>query len=166
MERLISIWELITDLLDRVGNWLPQLMLRLILAWEFWEAGVQKFTGDNWFSGVQENFPFPFNVIPVNFSWFLATWAELLGALGLLFGLATRFWAITLLILTVVAALAVHVPQEWSSLGELWKGYRVSSSEFGNFKLPLLFFIMLLPLLFSGPGKASIDHLISRSLNR
>jgi putative oxidoreductase len=34
----------------------------------------------------------------------------------------------------------------------------------GNFKLPLLFAVMLLPLIFRGAGKFSLDHLASRLL--
>ena len=37
--------------------------------------------------------------------------------------------------------------------------------EAGNFKLPLLFVIMLVPLIFSGPGKFSLDSLVARLLN-
>jgi len=136
--------------------------LRLLLAWEFWEAGVMKLGGNNWFGGIKENFPFPFNYVPVDLSWFIATWFELLGSIGLAIGLFTRFWAISLIILSVVAIFGVHWPDDWSSLSELWKGYAISNKGFGNFKLPLLFIVMLLPLFFSGPGKASVDHILSK----
>ncbi|MCD6061175.1 MAG: hypothetical protein K0S16_1486, partial [Moraxellaceae bacterium] len=33
---------------------------------------------------------------------------------------------------------------------------------FGNFKLPLLYFLMFLALLGHGPGRLSLDHLIAR----
>ena len=101
-------------------------------------------------------------MLPTDISWQLATWSEILGAGALALGLFTRLTSFSLLILLVVATMAVHMPAEWSSLAELWQGYRVSSSEFGNFKLPLLFFIMLLPLFFSGAGKLSLDHLVKR----
>lgn len=163
MDRIIAFWELITErLLNPIGEWLPQLALRVILAYEYWEAGYMKFTGTNWFTSIKESFPFPFNVVPPEFSWFLATWAELIGAVLLLFGLFTRFAAFSLIILTIVATLAVHWPDSYSSLGELWKGYAISDKGFGNFKLPLLYFIMFLPLLFTGAGKASLDHIAKK----
>ncbi len=162
MDRLIALNDVICDRLNALGEWLPGLFLRAILAFEYWEAGVQKFNGDNWFGSIKDNFPFPFNSVPVEFSWFLATWFELLGAIGLLLGLFTRFFSLSLIILTVVATLAVHWPDQWSTLGELWKGYAISNKGFGNFKLPLLFIIMLMPLLLRGPGKASLDHLLRR----
>lgn len=165
MDRLIAFTDVITDGLNRVGEWLPQLFLRAILAWEFGEAGMMKLNGDNWFSNIKESFPFPFNAIDVDISWFIATWAEILGAGALLIGLFTRFFSLSLIILTIVAALAVHWPDEWSTLGELWKGYAITDKGFGNYKLPLLFLIMLLPLLFSGAGKLSLDNLLKRWLD-
>ncbi|MFK7885367.1 MAG: DoxX family protein [Gammaproteobacteria bacterium] len=164
MDRIIAMYELITARLNVVGEWLPPFFLRAILAFEYWEAGIMKFNGDNWFSHIKGDFPFPFNVINVDISWFLATWFEILGAVGLLIGLFTRFFSVSLIVLTIVATLAVHWPNEWSTLGELWNGYAITAKESGagNFKLPLLFMIMLLPLLFSGPGKLSLDHLIKK----
>ncbi len=132
------------------------------MGYEYWEAGIMKFRGDNWFASIKDNFPFPFNVAPVELSWFLATWFEMLGAIALVLGLFTRFFAASLIILTIVAALSVHWPEQWSTLGELWQGYSISNKGFGNYKLPLLFLIMLLPLMFSGPGKLSLDHAIKR----
>ena len=162
MERIIVGYHVVTDALERIGEWLPQFLLRVIMCHEYWEAGVMKFKGENWFGSIKESFPFPFNVVPVDVSWFLATWFEMLGAIALLLGLFTRFFAMSLIILTIVAALAVHWPEEWNTLGELWQGYAISNKGFGNYKLPLLFMIMLIPLFFAGPGKLSLDHLIKR----
>jgi len=49
----------------------------------------------------------------------------------------------------------------WSDLA---KGYAITDMGFGNFKLPLLFVVMLLPILFQGPGKISLDFLLARAL--
>ncbi|MCH5373962.1 MAG: DoxX family membrane protein, partial [Planctomycetes bacterium] len=73
--------------LDEAGRWLALLLVRLLLAWEFGTAGFKKLHGENWFAMIQDNFPFPFSVIPVDISWFIATWAEILGAFGLALGL-------------------------------------------------------------------------------
>ncbi len=158
MQKLVATWEAITLQLDKIGAWLPQLGLRLLLAWEYWESGVVKFSGNNWFAQIKDDFPFPFSVIPVEISWFLATWLELIGSLMLLAGLFTRFWALTLITLTIVAAAAVHWPDSYSGLSELLKGYAITDKGFGNYKLPVIYLIMLIPLLFSGAGKASVDH--------
>ncbi len=164
MNRLTDFALDLRDRLDGVGHWLAPLGLRLILAWEFWEAGIEKLRGENWFADIQPQFPFPFNVVPAGLSWTMATWAELLGALALLLGLGTRFFAFGLFVLTVVATAAVHWPAEWSTLGELWQGYAIRDTGHGNFKLPLLFALMLLPLILHGPGRLSLDALIVRRL--
>ena len=166
MDRVKAAWKSIVDVLDPAGDWVALLPIRLLMAYEFFKAGLMKFNGSNWFGNVQENFPFPFNVVPVEISWFLATWFEILGAIGLAIGLFTRFWAFSLVILTIVAVSGVHWPDQWSSFAELWMGYTVTDKGFGNFRIPLLFLVMLLPLIFKGPGKLSVDHLLVRRLGR
>lgn len=149
MYGIIALKLRIVEELDRVGDYLALLPVRLLLAWEFWESGVQKFNGQNWFGEPWLEFPFPLNLVPVDVSWFIATWAELLGAVGLALGLGTRFWAVSLIILDLVAWYSVHAGN----------GYNVCDN---GFKLPLIFLVMLIPLLLSGPGRLSLDHLIRR----
>lgn len=161
MPALIDVYGRIRDVLDSVGSWLALLLIRLLLAYEFGKAGLAKLNGNNWFANVQDNFPFPFNVLPVEISWFLATWCEILGAVGLVLGLFTRFWAASLIVLSVVAIFGVHWPDDWNSLAELWQGYRVSDKGFGNYRIPLLFIAMLLPLVLSGAGKLALDRLLA-----
>lgn len=165
MSEVMNLRNRIVDKLDLGGAWLALLPIRLLMAWEFGRAGMMKLNGPNWFANVQENFPFPFDVIPVEISWFLATWAEILGGIGLFLGLFTRFWAFSLIILTVVAIAGVHWPDQWSSLAELWKGYSISDKGFGNYRVPLLFMAMLFPLMFAGAGTLSLDHILFRKLN-
>ena len=145
--------KFIFDQLNIAGSFLPQLGLRFLLAYEFWESGVGKYTGKNWFGNLKADFPFPFNHVPVEISWFLSTWSELLGAVCLVIGLGTRFWALSLIILDAVAWYSVHAGN----------GYNVCNN---GFKLPMIYLIMLLPLFFTGPGKASMDHLIAGKFAR
>lgn len=132
---------------DDIGAWLPGLVLRLLLAWEFWESGLEKLRGENWFTDIHDQFPFPFSVIPTEISWHLATWTELAGPICLVLGLGTRFWGVSLSILTVVAWAAVHAGN----------GYNVCDN---GFKLPLIYLVMFLPLIFNGAGRLSADHVI------
>ena len=162
MKQLIALKDRITAILDPEGDWVALMPIRLLLAYEYGKAGFMKLNGNNWFGNVQENFPFPFNVVPVDISWFLATWFEILGAFGLVVGLFTRFWAFSLIVLTIVAIGGVHWPDDWNSLAELWKGYAVSDKGFGNYRIPLLFIAMLVPLIFTGAGKLSIDHILAK----
>jgi putative oxidoreductase len=153
-------WERITVALDAAGAWVALLPIRLLLSWEFGSAGLGKLHGDNWFANVQDQFLFPFNVLPVELSWFMSTWTEIIGGICLALGLATRFWAAALLILTVVAISAVHWPAQFDSLAELWRGYAVTDKGFGNYRIPLLFLAMLTPLLCFGAGKLSLDRVL------
>ena len=166
MNALLDLRERVIAILDASGDWIALLPIRLLMAWEFGRAGLMKHNGNNWFANVQDNFPFPFNVVPVEISWLLATWLEILGAIGLAIGLFTRFWAFSLVVLTVVAVAGVHWPEQWNSLAELWMGYTVTDKGFGNFRIPLLFLVMLLPLIFKGAGKLSVDHLLLKRLGR
>jgi putative oxidoreductase len=159
---VVDLWSDLVARLRAVGEVLPRLILRLIMGWEFFESGREKLYGQNWFADIQASFPFPFNIVPANFSWTIATWFELIGGVALWIGLGTRFFAFSLLVLTFVATAAVHWPDMWSMWSDLLKGYSISDNGHGNFKLPLLFVVMLLPLIFNGPGALSVDHLIAK----
>ena len=92
MDTLIKLKNQILGILDPAGDWVALLPIRLLMAYEFgWKGGLSKFNGNNWFANVQDNFLFPFNIIPTEISWFMATWAEILGGLCLFLGLFTRF---------------------------------------------------------------------------
>lgn len=160
MNRLMNTAHVALQRIDLLGLWLALLSLRLLLGWDYFESGLEKFQGENWFADIQQNFPFPFNVVPPALSWQLATWFELLGGVALVLGLATRFFSVSLIVLTVVAMLSVHWPAAWATWAELMQGYVFTDKGMGNFKLPVLFIGMLLPLVFMGPGRLSLDHLL------
>ncbi|RRV48955.1 DoxX family protein [Pseudomonas sp. p106] len=150
--------------LDRLADWGADLPLRMFLAWEFFESGLEKFNGSNWFGDIQGSFPLPFSLLPAELNWQLSMWAELVLPLLLLLGLGTRLAAAGLAVVTVVAIAAVHWPAHWSDLAELAKGYAITDLGFGNYKLPLIYLVALLPLLLKGAGKLSIDHWIKRHI--
>jgi putative oxidoreductase len=164
VQNLVATWESLSARLRGIGQLLPPLILRLIMGWEFWQSGVEKYVGDNWFSDIKDKFPFPFSAIPADLSWWLSTWMELGGAVLLVVGLFTRFTAYSLLVLTFVATAAVHWPDMISMWSDLAKGYAITDMGHGNFKLPLLFVVMLLPIIFQGPGKISLDYFLCRAL--
>lgn len=139
--------------LNHFGQFIPQMGLRLLLTYEFWESGLEKFRGENWFNAIHNQFPFPFSVIPTDVSWFMATWFEVLGAIALLLGLGTRFFSFALIILTIVAWYSVHAGL----------GYNVCNN---GYQLPLMYIILFLPLLFNGPGKLSLDHFVATKFFR
>lgn len=76
-------------------------------------------------------------------SYILTVGAEVFCSLLLILGLVTRFAVIPLVITMLVIILIVHGDDDWHK------------KEFA-----LLYLIPYMALLFSGPGKYSMDHLI------
>jgi putative oxidoreductase len=172
MDKLKETWNRIVGVLEPAGDWVALLPIRLLMAYEFGSAGFKKLNASNtlygdvpkWFASSVENFPFPISAFSPSFNWFMVTWVEVLGGIALFIGLFTRFWAFSLIVVTIVAIFGVHWPDDWSSLGELWQGYAITNKGFGNYRVPLLFLVMLFPLVFRGAGKVSVDHVLKKYL--
>jgi len=107
-------------LLDRTRalDFLAPLALRLYLAPVFWMAGTNKIDGfDNtvaWFGNPDWGLGLPFPWLMA----FLATTTEVVGAIGLLLGLAVRWLAIPLMVTMLVAAFAVHWENGWQAVAD------------------------------------------------
>lgn len=134
---------------DNCGKAIALLGLRLFLAYEFLESGLEKWRGENWFSYIANDLPFPFSHLPLELNWQLAMWAELIAPILLILGLFTRVSAAVLMVVTAVAWYAVHAEN----------GYNVSDN---GYKLALIYTITLLPLVLQGAGNLSLDKLVQR----
>ena len=136
--------KLVVTALTR-SQWIPQLLVRLFVGYFFFETGRAKvgsldamatrFTG--W------GIPLP------AFNAALSGYTELIGGALLVLGLATRLAAVPLCINMVVAVLVVNL-RKVSGLDDF-----VELSE-------PLYALCFLWLFFSGPGRASLDHLFWR----
>ena len=131
------------------GKGISMLALRLFAAYEFGEAGLAKWRGENWFADIRDAFPFPFDLLPAGLSWNLAMGAELVVPVLPVLGLLTRLGALALMILTAVAWYAVHAGN----------GYNVCDN---GYKMAFIYLLLLLPLLLQGAGKYSLDYLLFR----
>jgi uncharacterized membrane protein YphA (DoxX/SURF4 family) len=106
--------------LDRthVADWVAPLLLRAYLAPVFWMAGMQKATHFRdtvaWFGNEDWGLGLPFPVVLA----FLATAAELIGALSLALGLALRWMTLPMMATMVVAMVTVHLPHGWLAIAE------------------------------------------------
>lgn len=104
--------------LTRKLDFLGPLALRLYLVPVFWVAGTNKLEGmDNviaWFGNADWGLDLPF---PTLMAW-LAVSTEVLGAVALLLGLATRWFAIPLMVQMLVAAFKVHIENGWQAVAD------------------------------------------------
>lgn len=102
----------------RCFDFLAPLALRLYLAPVFWMAGTKKLSSfDNtvsWFGNPDFGLGLPFPYLMAA----LATWTEIIGAVFLLFGFATRWISIPLMVTMVVAAVTVHLKFGWLAIAE------------------------------------------------
>jgi uncharacterized membrane protein YphA (DoxX/SURF4 family) len=119
MQKLIGYLNCAQALLDRTRavEFLAPLALRLYLVPIFWMAGTSKidfgtllpYDGTvEWFGSI--GIPFP------GVNAFLAGWTEVLGAVCLLLGLATRWISIPLMCTMIVAAVTVHWHNGWLAI--------------------------------------------------
>jgi putative oxidoreductase len=129
--------------------WIPTLLVRLFVGYFFFVTGVAKVQN---LDAMAERFagwgiPFP------AFSAALSGYTELVGGALLVFGLLTRLASIPLLVNMVVAIATVNIT-------------RVSGlDEFVELSEPL-YALVFLWLVFIGPGRVSLDHLLWRWLHR
>ena len=116
-----------TQLLTRLQSWLDvtrkvdflgPLALRLYLVPVFWVAGTNKIDGiENtiaWFGNPDWGLGLPF---PALMAW-MAVGAEVLGAIALLLGVATRWFCIPLMVTMLVAIFKVHLHNGWQAIAD------------------------------------------------
>ncbi len=108
------------ELLDatRAIDFLGPLALRLYLAPIFWMAGTKKIAGFSdttaWFGNPDWGLGLPFPELMAA----LATGTEVIGAILLVLGLATRWIAIPLMVTMAVAIIKVHLANGWLAIAE------------------------------------------------
>ena len=166
---------------------LVPLAFRLYLAPVFWIAGTRKIAGMeqtiDWFGNPDWGLGLPFPALLAH----LAAYTEVIGALLLLLGLATRWIAVPLMITMVVAIFAVHWDYGWAAIADSGASeiaVRLGSArdilmEHGNYawltekgnlvvlnngiEFAVTYFIMLLSLFFTGGGRyLSLDYYLPR----
>ena len=121
---------------------LSLLIIRLTLAYGFYEPAIRKLAGFNdiVISFAQDlHLPLPYA------SAVLATSAEALGVIALALGLATRFFSVALMVVMGVAITVVHWAHGFSAIEHGWE-------------IPFYYFIMLFILMTTGAGKYSMDE--------
>jgi len=124
---------------------LSLLLARVTMAYGFYNPSLLKWSNfestSAWFSSLG----IPFASLA---SFFVAS-VEILAVLLLLLGLFTRFIAIPLMVIMLVAILTVHIGH----------GFSVANN---GFEIPLYYFLFLAIFASFGAGKFSFDHLMFR----
>jgi len=124
---------------------IPLLLIRLVLAYGFYVPAKMKWSDINsiidWFKTLHVPAP--------ALNAYMAASTEAAGVVLLVLGLGTRIISIPLTVVMLVAIKTVH----WSN------GFNAGDN---GYEIPLYYLIMLLLLLIYGPGRISLDNLISR----
>lgn len=181
-----SIHKAIFPRLQYVDGLAP-LALRLYLVPIFWVAGTTKLGGiENtiaWFGNPDWGLGLPFPALMA----YLAAYTEVVGAVLLALGLATRWISIPLMVTMLVAVFAVHWPNGWAAIADsnvdevaarldtAWEILQENGNydwltEKGGFvilnngiEFAVTYLVMLLALLFSGGGRfVSVDYWLAR----
>ena len=79
--------------------------------------------------------------------------AEFLGALSLIAGLATRFWALVMIMLMLGAIVMVHIP---NGLFMNWNG----TAQGEGFEYHIAMIVLSVTLVLNGAGRFSVDRKI------
>jgi putative oxidoreductase len=129
------------------SQWIPQLLVRLFIGYFFFETGWAKIGN---LEAMAERFagwgiPWP------AFSAALSGYTELVGGALIVLGLATRLAAIPLCFNMIVAILVVNLRNV------------TEFDEFFELSEPL-YALVFLWLLFAGPGRVSLDHVLAKRL--
>jgi uncharacterized membrane protein YphA (DoxX/SURF4 family) len=183
---MTEVFQKFKNSLRHIEDFAP-LALRLLLAYVFYQTGIEKLSSIDgtayWFESL--GIPFP------TLNAYMAMLTEVTGVLLLTIGLGTRIISIPLLVVLLVAMLTVHLDNGWlvigSSLNDPEIANRVSRAkdilkEYGNwdwlsakgtfvilqngFENVVTYMAMLLTLLVYGPGKFSVDALIEAKIKK
>ena len=144
MSALIESLDAGRRLAQRIPYSLVALVARFAVAAVFWRSAMTKVdesfqVKSTTFFLFKEEYKVP--IIPPDIAAYLATYQELIGAVLLVIGLATRLTALSFIGMVAIIQVFVY-PSGWPE--------------------HLLWFALLFLLVARGPGAISIDHLIWR----
>jgi putative oxidoreductase len=144
MRFLIRIADGLNELRD-----IPPLLFRLLLAFGFYGTFMMKAQSPSGFAGYLGSLGVP---APEFWAW-VTMICEGAGVICLFFGFLTRIITIPLIIIMINAIALVH----WSH------GYNPGAN---GFAIPLIYGLMLISLLITGPGRVSVDALFAGPARR
>jgi putative oxidoreductase len=141
------------NLLFQTNDDMAGLILRVVVGGIMFPHGAQKLMG--WFGGYGFNATMQFFQINMKLPWvisFSIILIEFFGSLGLIFGIATRLWAIGLFI---IMACAIYTTCFANGLFMNWYGNQAGE----GYEYHVLVMGMCATLFIIGGGKLSLDFL-------
>jgi len=141
-----------------LGSFLPHLLLRALIGWQAWDAGVIKNHAIEKSLNFQGMLP---DFITPDVAFDSVKWWQLVGALLIIIGFRVRILSLGLILVTM-ATLWVSAPVDinyfmsMSNFLEFWRSVDVAIV---NFKFELILLLLLVLLFFLGSGPLSIDAL-------
>jgi putative oxidoreductase len=140
---IVGLIARLNTLMACIPYWFVALVARVSIAAVFWRSGQTKLDGwhvsDSAIMLFKDEYKLP--LLDPTLAAYLATFAEHFFPVLLVLGLATRFAALALLIMTLVIEIFVY-PDAWPTHGT-WAA-------------------CFLILMTQGPGRISLDHLIAQ----
>lgn len=138
--------------LIKSASWLQSpvlLMMRLYWGWQFFETGKGKLMNHEKVAGFFQSLHIPFP----GFNAYLAGSTECIGGLLLLVGLASRLVSLPLIFVLIIA----YMTAESDALKSIF-----SDPDKFTGATPFLFLVACVMVLAFGPGKFSVDRLLSK----
>jgi putative oxidoreductase len=135
-----SALQRVANQLSRLSD-LPMLFIRLVLSYGFFVTAKTQWSDIQAISNWYENNQIPFPI----FSAYLSASIEILGAVLLFLGLATRLITLPLMVMMLIGIFLVH----WEN------GFEATKN---GVEIPLYYTIMLFTLFIIGPGRVSLDQ--------
>jgi len=151
--------------LGAVGTWIGLLGIRLLVGFDFVNAGSMKRLGWNWLEPIHADLPWPVHLVPTGMTWDVVTWMEILLGAALLLGVGTRIAAFGLLAWAMVAIAAWEWPAMWGTAAQLGTGSTLEMGTIvGDPQRSAIYVALLATLMLLGPGRLSLDALIAKTL--
>jgi putative oxidoreductase len=140
---LVNLMISVIRTLEKTPHSLIALLARILIALVFWKSALTKIEGFSIKDATFMLFEYEYNLplIPPELAAYMATFAELTFPVLLLIGLASRFSALALLLMTLVIEIFVY-PEAYILHG-LWA-------------------TALLLIIARGPGILAIDYLVRK----
>lgn len=142
--RLIGVCNFISKALETLKD-IPLLLIRLTLAYGFYTPAMNKWSDIDSVAGWFESMNYPLPTLNA----YMAASTEIIGVVLLAIGFASRIISIPLIIIMLVAIITVHGGNGFEASGN-------------GFEIPLYYMVMLITILFYGPGKFSVEGIIRK----